>query len=439
MNRRKVIAGIALAGCAFKPKASRGATAKPAVLGGAPVRSDPFPSWPVADDLEDQALLKVLHSGKWSRGSGAQVDRFEREYAQLTGAKHCLAAANGTSALLIALNALGIQAGDEVIVPPYTFVATINAVLSLNALPVFVDSDPRTFQIDARKIEAAITPRTAAIMPVHLGGNVADVDMILSVAAKRKLPVIEDACQSHLAEWKGQKVGTFGALGCFSFQASKNLNSGEGGAVLTNDSGIAERCYAYHNNSRGRNAAGTDFSYLARGLNLRLTEFQAALLVSQMTRLGKQASTREKNAEYLTKNLREIPGISPAEGYAGCTRNAYHLYMFRYDSSRFAGLDRDKFLKALKAEGIPASGGYSPLNKEPLLRNTLDSRGYKRLYGEAVLREWHEKNQCPANDRLCSEAVWLTQTMLLGPRSDMDAIVSAIRKIQTHASEVARA
>lgn len=439
MNRRKLMYGMALAGSLMSRPRINAATAKPAVLGGSPTRTEPFPSWPVADDLEDQALLKVLRSGKWNRGTGSQVSRFEQEYAQLMGAKHCLAAANGTSALLIALNALGVQAGDEVIVPPYTFVATINAVLAMNALPVFVDTDRRTFQIDANKIEAAISPRTIAILPVHLGGNVADIDAITAVAAKHKLPVIEDACQAHLAEWKGRKVGTFGTLGCFSFQASKNLNSGEGGAVLTSDTETVERCFAYHNNGRRRNSAGSDFSYRASGLNLRLTEFQGALLMAQMTRLAKQTSTREKNAGYLTKQLKEIAGISPAEAYSGCTRNAYHLYMFRYDASKFAGLPRMKFLKALHAEGVPASGGYSPLNKEPLLQNTFASRGFRRIYDEKTLRQWNDRNQCPENDALCSEAVWLTQTMLLGPRSDMDTIVAAIRKIQAHASELARA
>lgn len=431
--------GMAFAGSMFRPRRANGATTKPAALGGAPLRTEPFPSWPVTDDLEDKALLKVLHSGKWSRGNGSQVNRFEQEYAQLTGAKHCLAAANGTSALQIALNAIDVQAGDEVVVPPYTFVATINAVLSLNALPVFVDTDPRTFQVDATKIEAAITDRTVAVIPVHLGGNSADLDTITAIGAKRKISIIEDACQAHLAEWKGRKVGTYGTLGCFSFQASKNLNCGEGGALLTNDSEIFERSFAFHNNSRRRSTPGADFTYRGRGLNLRLTEFQAALLLSQMTRLGQQSGVREKNAEYLTKQLKEIPGISPAEPYSGCTRNAYHLYMFRYDSSRFAGLPRAKFLKALAAEGVPASGGYTPLNKEPLLENVLATRGFRRVFDDKRLKRWREQNQCPANDRLCTEAVWLTQTMLLGPRGDMDVIAAAIRKIQASAPELARA
>jgi dTDP-4-amino-4,6-dideoxygalactose transaminase len=297
-----------------------------------------------------------------------------------------------------------------------------------------VDTDPETFQIDARKIDAAITERTIAIMPVHLGGGAADIDTILAVASKHKIPVIEDACQSHLAEWRSRRVGTFGTTGCFSFQASKNLNSGEGGAILTNDEILLEKCFAFHNNSRGRKTVGTDFSYGGSGLNLRLTEFQGALLLAQMTRLEAQAKLREQNAQYLTSILREIPGILPARSVEGCTRNAYHLYMLRYRKENFAGLPRATFLKALRAEGIPASGGYSPLNKEPYLKSTFNSRGYQEIYTRDRIFRWEETNHCPENDRLCEEAVWFTQNMLLGGRSEMEQIAEAVRKIHAHAS-----
>lgn len=417
----------------------RSATVKPALLGGPPVRTQPFPSWPRIDQRDDQALLDVLHSGQWFRGSGETVNRFEAAYAKLTGAKHCVATANGTSALFASLGALGIGPGDEVILPPYTFVATLNVILLQYALPVFVDTDPETFQIDARKIESAVTDRTAAIIPVHIGGSVADLDTTLAVAQKRKLPVIEDACQSHLAEWRGKKVGTLGSTGCFSFQASKNLNSGEGGAVLTNDDELVEKIYAFHNNCRARQTSTYNFTYRgSRGANLRLTEFQAGLLLSQMTRLEEQSKTREQNAEYLTNLLREIPGILPARPHEGCTRNAYHLYMLRYKPEQFAGLPRAKFLKALSAEGIPCSGGYSPLNKEAFVKATLKTRAYQRIYPPELLNGWEERNACPENDRLCQEGVWFTQTMLLGPRSDMDHIAAAIRKIQAAAAELAK-
>ena len=407
-----------------------------ALLGGTPVRRTPFPSWPVADAREEDALVRVIRSGKWFRGEN--VSAFEAAYASLTGAKHCLATANGTSALITSLAALGVGPGDEVIVPPYTFVATVNAVLLMRALPVFVDSDIETFQIDARKVEQAITGNTRVIMPVHLGGSAADLDTIIAVAQRRGVTVVEDACQAHLAEWRGRKVGTYGRTGCFSFQASKNLNSGEGGAILTDDEALVETCYRFHNNSRGRRTTGDDFSYRSTGANLRMTEFQAALLTAQMTRLEAQARTRDENGAYLTSLLRQIAGITPARMHEGCTRNAYHLYMFRYDPSRFSGLPRAAFLKALRAEGIPASSGYSPLNKEPFLEHALSGPGFQTIYSKARIDTWRAQNRCPQNDRLCAEAIWLVQTMLLGPRTDMEDIAEAVRKVQANAAQLAK-
>jgi dTDP-4-amino-4,6-dideoxygalactose transaminase len=412
---------------------------KPAILGGPKTRTEPFPAWPKFDEREERALLGVLRSGHWYRGSGQQVKKFEEAYASLTGAKEVLATANGTAALLVSLNAIGVEAGDEVIVPPYTFIATINVVLRQSALPVFVDSDPETFQMDHRKLEAAITPNTRAVMPVHLGGNAFNVDAVTGITRRRNVPLIEDACQAHLAEWKGRKVGTFGDTGCFSFQASKNLNSGEGGAIVFNDSELRERAYAFHNNGSGFRAIGSNFTYASSGANLRLTEFQASILLAQMTRLDEQVRARTENGRYLTSMLKEVPGFTPARMYDGCTNNAYHLYMARYNPEAFAGLPRDKFLKALAAEGVPASGGYSPLNTQPFLKNTLASRGYKRLFSEQRRKEWEERNHCPANDKLCSEAVWFTQNMLIGPRTDMEQIVAAIRKIQANAGALSRA
>ncbi len=440
-------AGAALAARASgAASASRGGSAptvfaagadKPALLGGAPVRATPFPSWPVIDGREEKGLLDVLHSGKWFRLDGNTVDRFEEAYARLTGARQCIATANGTSALYASLAGLGVSPGDEVILPPYTFIATLNVVFLHYALPVFVDSDPETFQMDARKLEAAITDRTTVVMPVHLGGNACDLDSILETAGRRRLPVLEDACQAHLAEWRGRKLGTLGAAGCFSFQASKNLNSGEGGAILTSDDALYDRCWAFHDNCRARRGRPAP-PLGGRGANLRLTEFQAGLLLAQMTRVEAQSKVREGNARYLSQHLREIPGILPARMYDGCTRNAYHLYMFRYQPEPFAGLARARFLEALEAEGVPCSSGYTPMNREKYVTATLASRAYQRIYPKEVLEGWAERNQCPANDRLCKEAVWLTQTMLLGPRQDMDDIVAAVRKIHSSAAELAK-
>jgi dTDP-4-amino-4,6-dideoxygalactose transaminase len=439
INRRNFLATASAAGAALTVTSVPAAEDRPALLGGPPIRRESFPGWPRSDRHDEEALLDVLRSGKWFRGGGEKVTRFETAFAELMGAKHCVATANGTGALYASLAALGIEPGDEVIVPPYTFIATVNAVLLQHALPIFVDTDPETFQIDARKIEAAITDRTAAILPVHLGGTPADMDTILATAGRHGLPVIEDACQAHLAEWRQRKVGTLGATGCFSFQVTKNLASGEGGAILTNDGDLAERCYAFHNNCRPRTVTGYNFAYLGgRGANLRLTEFQGALLRSQMSRLEEQSRTREENARYLTSQLREIPGIRPAAMYAGATRNAYHLYMFRYQKEEFSGMPRARFLEALRAEGIPASNGYTPLNKEAFLRTALASKGFRRIYPKEILDGWEERTQCPANDQLCQEAVWLTQSMFLGPRRDMEQIAVAVRKIHAHAGALAR-
>src|ERR1044072_1047106 len=227
ITRRRFLETSSLAGAglsltlASNSQANADATARPAMLGGKPTRSGSFPGWPVFDQTEERALLETLHSGQWYRGSGKAVSGFEEAYAKLTGAKHCVATSCGTSALTTALGALEIGPGDEVILPPYTFVATYNVIVLNYALPIFVDTDLESFQIDANKIEAAMTKETRAIVPVHLGGSPADLDKILAVGQKQNVPVIEDACQAHLAEWRARKVGTWGLAGCFSFQASK--------------------------------------------------------------------------------------------------------------------------------------------------------------------------------------------------------------------------
>lgn len=405
-------------------------------MGGTPVRKASFPSWPVIGAVEEEKLLAVLRGKKWNRLNGNAVATFETDYARMMGARHVLATANGTSALYTSLNALGVGPGDEVLVPPYTFVATVNVVLLNYALPEFVDTDIESFQMDASKVAGRITSRTAAIMPVHMAGCAANMDVILQAANARKIPVLEDACQGHLGEWRGKKFGTIGAAGCYSFQASKNLNSGEGGAVVTNDTALYERAHSFHNNGRAFRTQGDGFSYHSGGANLRLTEFQGALLTAQMTRLQAQSDLRDANAKYLTSLLEKIPGIHPVRNYEGCTRSAWHLYMLRYDAQGFAGASRSKFLKALSAEGIGGSSGYSPLNKEPFLTNTFKSKGYRKLYPEKVLREWVERNACPQNDKLCEQGVWFSQSTLLGTRSDMEQIAEAIAKVQRQAGDL---
>ncbi len=430
-------AGLSWAGPMALRSEQSTVSGRPALLGGKPVRTAEFPSWPMIAENDEKAWMQCLRAKHWFRMNGDSVSSFEKRFASLMGTRDCLATANGTSALLTSLNALGIGPGDEVIVPPYTFVATINVVLLQFALPVFVDTDPETFQIDAKKLESAITEKTRCVIPVHLGGNSADLDAILAMGKKHRLPVLEDACQSHLGEWRGRKLGSLGDAGCFSFQVSKNLSSGEGGAIISDNSELIDRCFAFHTNGAERKPTPA-FSYRVKGTNVRMTEFQGTLLQQQMTRLEEQSKVRGQNANYLTEQLKQVPGIQPAKSYAGCTRNAYHLYMFRYDKSRFGGMTRSRFLSALSAEGIPCSGGYSQLNKEPFLKETLYSRGYLAIYSRARIDQYFKGNECPENDRLCQEAVWFTQNMLLGSRNDMDTIADAVRKISHHANDLAK-
>ena len=402
---------------------------KLAIQGGQPVRAKRWPGWPVWDESADEEILSVLRSGIWCRLGGTKVSEFEKKYAELMGAKRCLATASGTTALLIALHVLGIDAGDEVIVSPYTFIATYNVLLLSKTLPVFADTDPETFQINPDKIEERINERTKAILPVHILGLPANMDKINAIAKKHNLVVIEDACQAWMAEWRGKKCGTLSDLGCFSFQNSKHLPSGEGGAVVGDDDEIMDRCHSFHNCGRPYGSVKRTSGYPTRGSNRRMQQFQAVILMSQMKRLEKDTQTRNENAQYLTSKIKDIPGIIPHKLYPQVTRAAYHLYPFRYKKQYFNNVPRDKFLSALSAEGVPCSGGYGPQYRDGLIEEALNSRGCKRLYSKQRLARYRQELHYPDNDQLCQEAVWFTQNLLLGTRRDMDDIADAILKI----------
>ena len=410
---------------------------KLAILGGKPVRTKRWPSWPIWDKSAEKSIISVLRSGKWFRGSGTKVSEFEKKYAELMGAKRCLATASGTTALMVALHVLGVDAGDEVIVSPYTFIATYNVVLLTKALPVFADTDPETFQINPDKIEERITKNTRAILPVHILGLPANMDRINAIAKKHNLVVIEDACQAWMAEWRGKKIGTLGDLGCFSFQNSKHLPAGEGGAVVGNDEEIMDQCYSFHNCGRPYGSVKKTSGYPMRGSNRRMQEFQAVILMSQMKRLEKDTARRNENAHYLTSRIKDIPGILPHKLYEGVTRAAYHLYPFRYKKEHFNNIPRSKFLSALSAEGIPCSGGYGPQYNDGLIEDALNSAGYKRLYSRERLKRYRRENHYPDNDQLCKEAVWFTQNLLLGTKRDMDDIADAILKIYENRDKLA--
>lgn len=410
---------------------------KPAILGGKPVRTKSFPSWPVWDKSAEESVLSILRSGNWYRGRGNTVSKFEEQYAKLMGAKRCVCTVNGTNALLTALHILDIGVGDEVIVSPYTFIATYNVVFGSCALPVFADTDPETFQINPDKIEERINENTRAIMPVHILGLPANMDKINAIAKKHNLVVIEDACQAWMAEWRGKKCGTVGDLGCFSFQNSKHLPCGEGGAVIGNDDQIMDRCYSYHNCGRPFGSVKGTSGYPIIGTNRRMTEYQAAILLSQIKRLEKDAQKRTENADYLTSKIKDIPGIIPAKFYDGVTRAAYHLYPFRYKKEHFNNLSRDKFLSALRAEGVPCSSGYGPQYNDGLIEAALNSRNFKRSFSKERLAKYRKELHYPDNDQLCKEAVWFTQNLLLGTKRDMDDIANGILKVYENRDKLA--
>lgn len=404
-----------------------------AINGGTKTRTRPFPGWPVFDDSEVKALEEVCRSGQWGMLSGSKVSEFEKKFAEFQDAKHGVCVCNGTVALEVALKAVGVKAGDEVIVPPYTFIASASSVLNIGAIPVFVDIDPETYNLDPSKIEAAITPKTRAVLAVHIGGGPADLDGILAAGRKHGLKVVEDAAQAHGAAWNGRRIGAIGDAGTFSFQSSKNLTAGEGGIVLTNDPQVYATAWSLHN--CGRVPEGRWYEHRILGSNLRMTEFQGAILLSQIKRLEDQMKTREENALYLDSKLSGIEGIRPLKRDPRVTTHAYHLYIFRYDSQAFNGIPRAKFLEALNAEGVPCSNGYVPLYKEQMFY--VEPDGCPAACGFAGRKIDYGAVSCPAAEHACAnEAVWFGQNMLLGTKQDMDEIAAAIAKIRSNVGEL---
>lgn len=398
-----------------------------AINGGQPVRTKPFPQWPVYDETEKKALSDVLESGIWGIG-GNRVSEFEQKFCHSHDTLYGISTVNGTLALTIALLAAGIGNGDEVIIPAYTFMATASSVLLANAVPIFVDIDPNTYCIDPEEIQRCITDRTRAIIPVYLGGQIADMDEILRISKENNLIVIEDTCQAHFSEWKGKKAGSIADLGCFSFQSSKNMTSGEGGIIIMNDEKYAETCWSIHNCGRIKNGAWYEHPFL--GWNLRMTEFQAALLLAQLKRVERQTEIRNKNAKYFIEVLSDIDGITPLHCDDRVSKHSYHLFIVKYDNEMFGGINKNKFIEVLNAEGIPCARGYVPIHREGYLKDA-------QKYGYASRRIDYSTISCPVSERACDEeAVWFTQNVLLGSTGDIDSIIDAITKVKKNINEI---
>lgn len=403
-----------------------------ALHGGPKTKTKPFPAWPIHDERERQALLDVLESNVWWRTPGTRTLKFEQDFAAFHGAKHGIAITNGTHAIEVVLTALDLGPGDEVIVPDSTFVATASAVLYAGAMPVMVEIDEATQCIDPVRVEEAITPRTKAIIAVHLGGHPADLDRLTEIAARRQITLVEDCAHAHGSQWRGRPVGTFGIAGTFSFQQSKNMTAGEGGIIITNDDDFERRARSAHD--CGRLPGEWFYSHYRYGSNYRLSEWQGAILSAQLTRLDEQARRRHENGLLLDKLLADVPGVTPQRQDPRCTRNGHYAYIFYYDQSQFAGAPAKSFIAAMNAEGIPNQAAYPPVHALDLFQNGAYRR---RLSGEQAQAE-HPflKAEFPITRRAAWECYWVPQYCLLGDAQDMEEIVAAVRKIQQHAGEL---
>lgn len=408
-----------------------------AINGGDPVRTRPWPSWPRPETAARAADLvrQALSSGKWA-GDGPMETEFARKFAAVCRARHGICVSSGTTALQTALEAAGIGAGDEVIVPALTWIATASAVLTTNGVPIFADIDPQTFCLDSVAAEAAVTPRTKAIVPVHLSGAMTDMDAIHDVAARHGLLVIEDAAHTHGALWRCpdgevRGAGALGDAGCFSFQASKSLSSGEGGIIVTDDEEFADRCWSYRNVGRARREGQPS----VLGFNYRLSEVQAAVLLAGLEPLEDELATRDANGQYLNSRLAQLPGIRPARRDPRVVRQAYYGYILAYDPEAWGGLPRSRFLGALQAEGIRAATGFSPVYRMDFWKVRQERFPFASRYDPASA-DYQEPN-CPVvNAFALTQQITFPHSMLLGTREDVEDIARAIEKLYARRTEL---
>jgi len=423
---------------------------KLAITGGSPVRNtktNPWPKWPVWDKNEERALDETLKSRIWSY-NGPMETEFNRRFAENTGVKYALTAANGTVTLQLALEACGIGLGDEVILPGLTWQATAATVLDVNATPVLVDVCSDTWCINPEEVRKAITPRTKAVIPVHLYGSFADMDEIMRIAKEHNLVVIEDCAHKHGGEWNGKKAGSIGDIGSFSYQLSKLLTAGEGGSLTTDSFSLFEKLDALRNCGRrpepknslkadkGEGLYFDEGNFLQSG-NYRITEFQAAILIEGLKRLPEQNRVRDDNAIYLNSLLKDIPGIIPMRRDKRETREAYYNFSFRYNKSDFKDLPVIKFRAALTAElGIEVATSYIPLNKCSLYAPLTKPARHKlnEDYWKAIDPSRFELPVC---DRIhYEESACIHHKVLMGSKADMDMIASAIMKIHDNAEQL---
>ena len=406
---------------------------RPAVLGGAPVRQRDYPSWPVWDEHERTALLDVLDAGGWWQGNGKVAATFAADFAAYHGATFGMALTNGTHTLEAALVACDVGDGDEVIVPGMTFVASAAAVLAVNATPVLVDIDADTLCIDPAAAEAAITPRTKAIVAVHVAGAAADLDALTDLCARHGLRLIEDCAHAHGTFWRGRGVGSWGDFGSFSMQRSKLMTAGEGGVLICNDEALRDAAWAYAD--CGRVKGQWFYHHATYGSNLRMTEWQGAVLSGQLQRFPDQNRTRNDNAVALNAALDEIPGVRPPRRDPRMDSQGNYCFVFHYDAEQFAGLPLRNFEAALAAEGIPMGVSYPSLTDLAVFRN----RNFAPRLREHAPTIDYSTQHLPRAEHAAASTVWLQHRLLLAEREDVLDVARAVARIQAHAADIASA
>jgi dTDP-4-amino-4,6-dideoxygalactose transaminase len=410
---------------------------KLAITGGEPLRTKPFTQWPMATQAEADALLDVLHGTGWGGQPfpGKHAAAFAKKFAEMHTAKYAQCVNTGTVAIQAALKAIGIQPGDEVIVPAYTWEGTVGPVLLVNAVPVFVDVDPDTYCLDWRLIEKAITPNTKAILPVHLGMRFADMDEILKIAQKHNLKVVEDCAHAHGGTWNGKGAGSMGDIGAFSFQSSKLITSGEGGAVITNNLEYLELVQSYIN--AGRASMTDQYHHRIIGFNYRLGEFQAAVLGPQLDRLPQHSATRTRNMKHFEDCVKGTTGIALLKPEPRITRTAPYGYVMKYVADQLGGIPRANFVAAMQLEGVHCDGlFYEPVYKSSLF--PVRSEDFPALsWGREKPLDLRNMYSCPESDRAAyHEAVWFPHQHFLGSIADVDDIVNAIHKVIENIDEL---
>ncbi len=404
-----------------------------AIHGGPAVRSQPWAPWPEHGEPERRALERVLSTGDWGGhpSPNTEAAAFAHEFSAYVGSESTVTCANGTFSLTLALQAARLSPGAEVITTCYTFVATASAIVAAGAVPVFVDVEPGSYCIDPEQVEAAIGPRTEAILPVHLACSMADMDRLPEICARRGLLLVEDCAHAHGARWRDRGAGAIGEFGSFSMQSSKLLTAGEGGAVTTSDSIYAQRLQSLAD--CGRKEAGYDgFPEQMLGANLRMTEWQAAVLRAQLDRLPDQHARRAKRVAHFEQAVLGLPGLQPLERDERNTARSVYQLILRYDAESFAGVPRDAALRALQAEGVPCSGRfYVPLSEDPLfaadpLTNPLTRAGI----------DYRSQSFPVASRAAFEETIWLPHQLFLGSEADIEDLVQALAKVQSGAASL---